>query len=142
MDAIKKLREAILESIGDLLGEYTFANGLKEKAIAVDIGGKYPPKGTQITGLECVIVPQSDLSASWLLGSGVSLQASHRIELKQWDFEKPSNQLIIAVQRLAVVFGSDLDIGPRLAPIDELGNIESCSMIFTNYENRRLIRNG
>lgn len=141
MDDIKNLKERILESIVDLLGEYTFANGLKEKAIAVDIGGKYPPKNTKISGLECVIVPQSELSASWMLGSGVSLEVSHRIELKQWD-EKPNRQLMIAVQRLVITFGSDLNVGPRLAPIDKLGNIESCSMIFTNYENRRLIRNG
>lgn len=141
MDVVD-LKGRILESIGDLLGQYTFSNGLKDKAIAVDVGGKYPPKNTKITGLECVIVPQTELSAFWMLGSGVGLEVAHRIELKQWDFEKPNRQLMDAVKRLAITFGRDLEIGPRLAPINELGNIESCSMVYTNYENRRLIRNG
>lgn len=139
---IGELKAQILDSIGDLLGQYTFNNGLKETAIAVDVGGKYPPKNTKISGLECVIVPQTDLSASWMLGKGVSMEITHRIELKQWDFEKPNRQLMDAVQKLAVSFGGDLEIGPRLAPVDSLGIIESCSMKYTNYTNRRVIQNG
>ena len=139
---VGELKVRILESIGDLLGEYTFSNKLKEKAIAIDVGGKYPPKDTKTTGLECVIIPQSELSASWMLGDGVALEIAHRIELKQWDLKEPNKQLMNAVQVLAIAFGNDLDIGPRLIPVDELGIIESCSMTYTNYANRRLTRNG
>lgn len=129
-DAIT-LKQRLLETIGDLLGTYTFSNKLREKAIAIDLNGKYPPKNTEVEGLECVITPETELSASWMLANKVIRTRTHQIELKQWNWQKDSPNLIIARNRLAIAFGSDLEIGVRLTPRNELGNIESCTMSLT-----------
>ena len=134
-DSLKTLRTILENALADKLGTYTFPNGLKEKAIAVDIGGKYPPSDTKIEGLEVVITPYTDIESNGLNNGYADLEFAHEINLKQWN-PKPSLDLMECVARVRSLLGNSVEIGPRLIPLDELGNIESCKII---YLERRFI---
>lgn len=58
---ILSLRTELETTLVDVLGTYTLANGATTPAISVrDVGGSLPA-GTQVTGLECVILREPEL---------------------------------------------------------------------------------
>lgn len=122
-----EIRQIIEQALGNLLGTYTLPNGVPVPAIAVlpdpRLGYHYPPTNTQVTGLEVVILLDSGLESRPLTGGHNLTTSVVKIQLKQWD---QSSNLVPAIEALIVAFGGGLQVGPRLLPLDKLGNIETC----------------
>ena len=137
-DSVKNLRVLLEDVLAEKLGTYTFPNGIKEKAIAVDIGGKYPPSNTKVEGLEVVIHPYAEITTTNLLNNFSGFDFAHEIHLKQWDID-PSTVLTESVVLIKALLGSSIEVGQMLAPVEEKEIIESCTLI---YLDRRLIRYG
>lgn len=125
-----ELRQAIETALGDLLGTYTLPDGATEiDAVSIlpdsVLGYDYPPPGTVISGLEVAVLWDSELTTQPLTGQGNYTTSVVRIELKQWD---ESATLSAAIDALIATFGGAITIGPRILPVDSLGNIETCSI--------------
>lgn len=81
---IKTLRDDIVTALGSDLGTYTLPGGVSKDAIAVDDGtGIYPPQGTEVSGLEAIILIQSDINVAPLI-QGQLWTYENRIAVKQW----------------------------------------------------------
>lgn len=117
---IECLRKKILKILEIDLGEYVFANGKSVPAISIDNNGEYPPSGTKITGLECVIIPLNNLIATRMCGSK-QIKYQSDILLKQWDSTK---NLIRAVEKLIAGLPEISRVGPRLLANGDLQSIE------------------
>jgi len=55
------LRTELETTLVDVLGTYTLANGMSTSAISVRAAGESLPPGTNVNGLECVIVREPEL---------------------------------------------------------------------------------
>jgi hypothetical protein len=116
---ISTIREKILSILELELGQYTFTNGQSVPALSVD-DGQFPPSGTVITGLECVIVPLNNAVTTRLCGSKQITYQSD-ILLKQWDLD---SNVICAVEKLTAGLPEIATIGPRLLANGNLSSIE------------------
>lgn len=56
------LRTALETTLVDVLGSYTLANGVSTPAISVRAAGESLLPGTRVSGLECVIVREPELT--------------------------------------------------------------------------------
>ncbi len=126
LPAHQTLRTRILERMSGLLGTYTFTTGKSVPAIAIDDQGLYPPAGTEVQGLEVVVIPAINANYAPLLGGGVINHQSQLI-LKQWD---SSSDTVAATLRIVGILGNRVSIGPRLVPVKSLGNIETRTITF------------
>ena len=126
------LRQAILEALASVIGTYHFPRGGSAKALSIlpdpDYGYDYPPSGTRIEGLEVVVLPATDASAVPMLRGKRRWQTSTQIFLKQWDSK---NDTVAATELIVPILGNNVKIGPRVLPLDQLGNIESRNITFT-----------
>lgn len=117
---ISAIREKILSILESDLGQYTFTNGQSVPALSVDNNGQFPPPGTVITGLECVIVPLNNAVTTRLCGSKQITYQSD-ILLKQWNLD---SNVICAVEKLTAGLPEIATIGPRLLANGNLSSIE------------------
>lgn len=128
--ALRQIIEDTLVPTG-LLGTYTFPDGSTDQAIAVEGLGNddgeesYPPAGTQVVGLEVVMVPAEDVQQqSFLDGDGIFFQTT--IILKQHD--SGSNKTLKAYLLLSSQFGNIYEGSvSRILPTPRLDNIETLS---------------
>lgn len=117
---IKDIRGKILEILKNDLGKYTFTNGSSVPALSVENNGKFPPPGTTVSGLECVIVPLNNSTVTSLCGSkNITYQSD--ILLKQWD---DNSDVICAAEKLIANLPEIRRVGPRLLTNGELQSIE------------------
>lgn len=127
-----ELRSQFLAILTGIIGTYKFSDGRIEDAIAIlpdeDHGWDFPNNGTDVVGIECVIVRPSP-SITQLLG-GIQKKYEWACTLKQWD---ASNNLLAATE--ALVNGLDyLLTSPRpVPPNPALGNIETCKFEIQEY---------
>lgn len=94
---ILQIRNIIEIGLGDYLGFYKFPSGQKVPAFAVleNYDQPYPPPGTEISGLEAVLMfPQ--VKPMWALG-GHNIKFIWYLFLKQWDFDQST---VFAIQSL------------------------------------------
>jgi len=136
-ESIKQLRSSIESALVDKLGLYTFSNGIKERAIAVDLGN-YPPQNTKIEGLEVVITPYKEINSTGLLNDFSDFEFYHEILLKQWS-STPSTDLIDSILIIRTLFGSRVQVGVRVLRLDDISTIESCPLM---YLERKSLRHG
>lgn len=120
MEHILAIKEKIFNLLQSELGQYTFANGQSVPAISVDNNGQFPPPGTVIKGLECVIIPLNNAIATRLCGSKQITYQSD-ILLKQWN---SSSNVICATEKILAGLPEVARIGPRLLSNGELQSIE------------------
>lgn len=126
------LKQRIIEELDGIIGTYTLLNGQTIPAIAVD-QGNYPPQGTQVSGLEVVILPQADNAISPLLG-GRMWEITSMVILKQWG----EGTTLEAMTKIIPLLGNQVQIGARVLPDGSLGNIETLKITFTwNFLNRQ-----
>lgn len=131
-EQILGLKNKIIEVLGDELGDYTLSGGVSAKAIAVDTGNNYPPQGTQVEGLEVVIVPSTDVNMGAML-QGYEWIVTSQILIKQWG----AGHTLSALEKIVPLLGNQVEIGARVMPDNSLGNIESVRITFKwNYLNR------
>jgi len=122
---ITSLREQIIEVLGDKLGEYKLPNQTVLPAIAVEFGVNYPPQGTQVTGLEVVVVPQVSTNVTRKI-RGLEWVLNSAIVLKQWG----EGTTVEAMQLIVPLLGNNVNIGARVLPDNKLGNIETLRIEF------------
>ncbi len=134
-ESIKRLRSEIETALADKLGIYTFPNGIKERAIAVDLGN-YPPKNTKIEGLEVVITPYKEINSMGLLNNFSDFEFYHEILLKQWQ-TTPSTDLIDSIIIIRTLFGSNIQVGIRTLRLDDISTIESCPLMYLERKSLR-----
>jgi hypothetical protein len=120
-------RDEVKELLLDVLGEYTFGNGQSTPAICL-WQKNYPPSGTEVSGLEVVITPNTRLESNALLNKGRLTNYESEILLKQWD---ENESTLEAIERLKYFLPNSLEISPRVLPNTVLDNIETCTLTFT-----------
>lgn len=128
------LREALETALSDDLGTYTFvtdAGSQTTPAIAVDLGdGNYPPPGSRVEGLECVLIFRPETPIKVLMG-GYEETYLVQITLKQWDATLTT---VSALEKVLIALGTLPEISlqsgsvRRVLPLPKLGNIETLQM--------------
>lgn len=127
------LRSTIAETLKayNLLGTYTFPEGDIDDAIAVEGMGhdageeSYPPAGTQVEGLEVVIIPAEDMPIVPTL-DGYIQTYRHLIVLKQHD--NGQNKTLPAFHLLKQALGNIFSGSAiRVLPNPRLNNVETLS---------------
>jgi hypothetical protein len=121
---ILKIKTNILEVLGDEIGTYTLVGGITVPAIAVSTGN-YPPQGTQVEGLEVIIVPQTDTEINQLIRGG-RWEVTSIVVLKQWG----EGDVVTAMEKIVPLLGNQVTIGARILPDNTLGNIETIRISF------------
>ena len=88
------IKDTILNDAKDLIGVYTFQNGVLHKAISIsNRNDQYPPKGTVIKGLEVVIFPGVSVNVTNFLGSK-SWALTSDISLIQWNKNNDTYEIL------------------------------------------------
>jgi|GEM_PF-1300800 len=134
-DEIIALKTAIETLTG--LGTYLFPTGQSLKAVAV-AKPNFPPTGTQTQGLEIVIIPSEELTATPMLNQGMGWVQSHKITLKQWDSQDTTLKIIEPLVQLLMHLDYSVNVGLRIVPNPNIGNIETRNLtISKTIINRR-----
>lgn len=136
-------KNLIAAELNALLGDYIFpaSNSTTAKAIAIDISGNYPPKGTVVdirtngdidpakNGLEVVIRPQVEHSIVPTYSNGKFWTVQSQIIFKQWN---PYQNVLEAVERVInnIDLGLEVEMRPRLVRNELVGNIESQTIAY------------
>jgi len=130
---IKELKERLEIVLLNELGTYTFVNGDSTPAIGIDYNATYPPPGTVVRGLECVIQPQVMLNISGLLG-GKQIESQSYVYLKQWDLQESTLCAFYKIIKDSKLSSNILNGGNRVLPDGELQNLEQIRLIFRTQE--------
>lgn len=130
-------RQKLLDILQDILGTYTLPNGDIYPAISVDDRGIWPPEDTVIEGLECYVVPLIESPITPLIQSKHWDYVSE-IQLKQWS---KTGTTLEATSLIGAHF-DQLEIGPRVLPLKELGNIETRTIRIVHSLIKRKVING
>lgn len=87
-DNLKKL---IIEILGNELGVYTLPNGVKIPSITIKQPTPYPEPGTSQSGLEVVIIPETNMDSENYLGS-ILISEEIQLILNQWDNNRDTKE--------------------------------------------------
>lgn len=129
------LRNDILAILANKLGEYTFPNGAKTKAIATlpdpQLGYQYPPNGTKISGLE-IVIKRPYPEAKGNLGGDRTSSYTWEIHLKQWDTQ---DSLIEAIGLLSGDLPGDylIERVSFMPPSEKLLTVEQCKVFIQEW---------
>jgi hypothetical protein len=130
-----ELRSRLETALSEELGTYTFTNGTITPAMSVDYGNaSYPPAGTAIDGLECVLIFRPEVPLRPFMGGAYEETYAVQIFLKQWNASKDT---LVALGLILDAIGIFPDIAlqsnsiRRVIPLSQLGNIETLQMTLT-----------
>lgn len=131
------LRSHLTSILTTHIGTYTFQSGATSDAIAVlpdnQHGYSYPPPGTNVVGIEVVIIRPTPTTSLRL--TGYASRKTWEIHLKQWDRSKNLVQatevLVQGLNELNYAFESP----QRLLPNERIQGIESvrCAVFEFNF---------
>jgi hypothetical protein len=85
------LKNLIIQILGNELGIYTLPNKSKIPAIAIKQPTPYPEPGTTVSGLEVVIIPETNIGSENYLGS-VLISEEIQLILNQWDNNRDTKE--------------------------------------------------
>lgn len=134
MISAQELKDALLLSLAEQLGTYSFSNGITVAAIRIDDGASPYPEEPQVDGLEIVIVPQIEVSVQVLMG-GYQDTHSTLIALKQWTIDKtttPSRGPLLAT--LSQFPSLNIRSLRRIIRSSKLDNVETLSVLVEEIE--------
>lgn len=126
---VRYLRSQIEAALDGLIGTYILPNGRKVSSVAVlkRPDENFPPDGTQIKGLEVVIVYPRPITQQQL--SQYRIEWQWQVYLKQWDLKESIHP---AFRQILTLPGITQTL---LIPAQEsLGTPETISIIISDYE--------
>lgn len=116
------LREELETLLADELGVYTLANGITTPAISVRAAGELTPAQTTVSGLECVIEKQAQLSPIRQYAPGPAFRR-YTIYLVSWDAKDLSAVAEMVVRHFTTAVSAELRplrVPPGLGPQDQM----------------------
>lgn len=128
------LRDAFQAALGDQLGTYTFPdpNSPTAPAITIDYGNNTSvPKGTDVAGLECVIVFRPEVPLEPMLAGTFKETYSVNVLLKQWDVEADTIEALNRVLNALILltdWGLKTGSIVRQLPLPAMNNIETVTL--------------
>lgn len=129
---IMELRSSLINLLSGILGTYKFPDRTTDSAISIlphkTHGWNFPPSGTEVSGIEIIIV-RPPPAIKELLG-GRQKKYEWALTLKQWDGK---GNLLEAIEK--ITDGLDyLLTSPRLIPPNPaLGSLESAKLEIIEY---------
>lgn len=130
------LKKFIIKILGDELGFYTLPNGAKIPSVTIKQPTPYPEPGTSQTGLEIVIIPETNINTENYLGSLLIAEETQLI-LNQWDNTKDTKNATNLIIENLQPFWSIKRIGPVVLPNWNLETIESRVIYLTESISHR-----
>jgi hypothetical protein len=124
----REIREALMASLSERIGTYTFSDGQTTPAVRTDDGSDPYEEEPRVEGLEVVIAPSLEVSVNLLL-NGYQETYGTLIVLKQWDIAQTAISALDSVLEAIAEF-STLNIGQirRVIRSTQLDNIETLTI--------------
>jgi len=116
------LREELETLLADELGVYTLANGITTPAISVRAVGELTPARTMVSGLECVIQKQPDLTPVRQYDPGPAFRR-YTLYLISWGSTDLSAVAQMVVRHFYTAVAAEirqLQVPPGLGPQDQM----------------------
>lgn len=116
------LRESLETLLADDLGVYTLANGIETPAISVRAAGELTPAQTKVSGLECVIEKQPELSLIRQYAPGPAFRR-YTLYLVSWDGKELgelAQKVVRGFEGAVTAEVRALRVPPGLGPQDQM----------------------